>query len=170
MRQANGRLQFAFQTPIQGQIDNRHQSQRRRKLRRTTVPAFQSHESIFLSSVFRVWLESRALTTADLDVEVIAESSSCAAVDPKNRNNIMVVGGRDEEYCNSLLARLFRWGQDKKDKQEAMLDVITCRAHNGSGIEKGFLVVIGGRDLSSVEVLDLEEEPQEQKSAKKSSF
>ena len=65
VRRANGRCQFAFQTPMQRQIDNRHESRRRRELQRTIVSAFQSHESIFVERCLSCeWKVRKAPTSA----------------------------------------------------------------------------------------------------------
>ena len=95
VRRANGgRRQFAFQTPIQRQIDNRHQSRRCWEPQRTIVPAFQSHESIFLSSaVFlaNVLLESRALTTIFVTCRPRCAAVRATVVDKECSDTVFLV-------------------------------------------------------------------------------
>ena len=83
----------------------------------------------------------------------------CAAVDPNNPNNIIVVGGHDEEFNKLTSCEILSL---ETGRTRTIPSLTTPRhKHMMVVVEKRFLVVIGGFHLSSVEVLDLDEEPQE---------
>ena len=94
----------------------------------------------------------------------------CAAVDPKDPNKVIVVGGRNKSgvlaSCETVSL------EEEQEGQTRTMPSLTTERYNFSlvAVKKRFLVVIGGERvtegtserLSSVEVLDLYEAPEEQ--------
>ena len=90
-----------------------------------------------------------------------------AVVDPKNLNNIIVVGGYNYKAYHSCCEVVsLQRGQEEQTRTIPSLMTPRC-GHAMVLVENRFLVVMGGRNgcvgyLSSVEVLDLDEAPEQQ--------
>ena len=89
-----------------------------------------------------------------------------AVVDPKNPNNIIVVGGFNSTYLRCCEVVSLQEGQEEQTRTIPSLMTPRC-GHAMVLVENRFLVVMGGRNgcvgyLSSVEVLDLDEAPEQQ--------
>ena len=94
-------------------------------------------------------------------------SRGCAVVDPKNPNNIIVVGGLNlEDGCLSSCEVVSL--EEGQTRARTLPSLSTPRArHTLVLVENRFLVAMGGGNdsvpyLSSVEVLDLDEEEQQE--------
>ena len=91
-----------------------------------------------------------------------------AVVDPKNPNNIIVVGGSNYKgkYLRSCEVVSLQERQEEQTRTIPSLMTPRC-GHAMVLVESRFLVVMGGSNkinehLASVEVLDLDEDPEEQ--------
>ena len=91
-----------------------------------------------------------------------------AVVDPKNPNNILVVGGCNDEDRYLTSCEVFSLQQEQDEQTRTIPELSTARMyHSMVVVQNRFLVVVGGWEsydecLSSVEFLDLEEPTQEQ--------